>query len=329
MIEIEHLTKEYPSRVAVKDLTFSVKKGEILGFLGPNGAGKTTTMRMLTGYLPPTSGRASVAGFDVFAQSLEARRHIGYLPENVPLYTDMTVKGYLKFHGKIRGLADRALAARLDYVIQATHIEDRRDQLIQKLSKGYRQRVGLAQALIHNPDVLILDEPTVGLDPRQIIEVRELIKGLGGDHTIILSTHILPEVSVTANRVVIINNGQIVATDTPTNLTHRLQGEQSVKAVVRGPAEAIRQQIGKLPRVRRVETGPAGDGLVSLVVTGAEGADVREDVARAVVRGNWGLLELSAASMSLEEIYLKLTTDEEPEVADASAEDAPVEAAAR
>lgn len=328
MIEIEHLTKEYPNRVAVKDLTFRVAKGEILGFLGPNGAGKTTTMRMLTGYLPPTSGRASVAGFDIFTQSLEARRHIGYLPENVPLYTDMTVQSYLKFQGKIRGLSGKALASRLDYVLQATHIEDRRDQLIQKLSKGYRQRVGLAQALIHNPDVLILDEPTVGLDPRQIIEVRELIKGLGGDHTIILSTHILPEVSVTANRVVIINNGQIVATDTPENLTHHLQGGQTVKVVVRGPAEAVRQQIGKLPKVRRVDSARSGDGLVSLTVTGAEGADVREDVARTVVRGNWGLLELSAASMSLEEIYLKLTTEEEP-AAEAAAEDAPVEAAAR
>jgi len=317
VIEIEHLTKEYPNRVAVKDLSLHVEKGEILGLLGPNGAGKTTTMRMLTGYMPPTSGTARIAGFDVFTQSIQSRQHIGYLPENVPLYTDMTVKSYLKFQGRLRGLGGKKLASRIDYVVQATHIEDRQHQIIQKLSKGYRQRVGLAQAMLHDPDVLILDEPTVGLDPRQIIEVRELIKSLGGGHTIILSTHILPEVSVTASRVVIINQGQIVAIDTPENLTHRLQGGQAVKIVVRGPHRDIYDRVHGMPRVRRVEGEELPNGLTQLHVEGAEGADLREDLARMIVQRKWGLLELAPVSLSLEEVYLRLTTtDSEHQVAD-------------
>ncbi len=317
MIEIEQLTKEYPGRTAVKDLTLKVEKGEILGFLGPNGAGKTTTMRMLTGYMPATSGTARVAGFDVFRQSIQARRHIGYLPENVPLYLDMTVRSYLKFQGRIRGLGGKKLAARAEAVMAATHIEDRADMIIQKLSKGYRQRVGLAQALLAEPDVLILDEPTVGLDPRQIIEVRELIKSLGGEHTIILSTHILPEVSVTATRVVIIDNGQIVATDTPENLTHRLKGGQAVKMTVRGPVTEIVSRLQGVAGVRHVEGNTLPNGLASIRVESGNNTDMREDLARFIVRRNWGLLELTPVSLSLEDIYLALTTSDSAEPSEA------------
>ena len=217
MIDVQHVTKDYATHRAVADVTFKVDKGEVLGFLGPNGAGKTTTMRIITGYMPPTSGTVTVADFDVFKHSVEARRRIGYLPESVPLYPEMSVRGYLDFMAKLKGVPRKERKAQVEHVMQATRTDDRADQLIGKLSRGYRQRVGLAQALLGTPDVLILDEPTVGLDPRQITEVRQLIKGFGREHTVILSTHILPEVSMICSRVLIVNGGQVVAEETPEN----------------------------------------------------------------------------------------------------------------
>ncbi len=228
MIEVQHLTKQYGRVTAVNDISFRVERGEILGFLGPNGAGKTTTMRILTGYMPATDGKAVVAGFDVFDQPIEAKRRTGYLPETPPLYPDMTVKEYLDFVAKIKGVPPDGRRDRIRQVMERVRIAEMADRMCSKLSKGYRQRVGLAQAIIHNPDVLILDEPTAGLDPKQIIETRNLIKELAGDHTIVLSTHILPEVSQTCERVVIINKGRVVAEDTPQNLTARLRGSETL-----------------------------------------------------------------------------------------------------
>ena len=249
MIEVQHLTKRYGRVTAVDDVSFRVERGEILGFLGPNGAGKTTTMRILTGYMPATEGKAIVAGFDVFDQPIEAKRRTGYLPETPPLYPDMTVSEYLDFVAKIKGVPAGDRRTRIQYVMERTRIADMADRLCGKLSKGYKQRVGLAQALIHNPDVLILDEPTAGLDPKQIIETRELIKELAGDHTIILSTHILPEVAQTCQRVVIINKGTVVAVDTPDNLTARLRGSETMYVQVdAGGADAA---AALQPRRRR------------------------------------------------------------------------------
>ena len=264
MIEVEHLTKRYGHIVAVDDISFQVKKGEILGFLGPNGAGKTTTMRVLTGYIPATEGRAVVAGYDVFEKPIEAKRRTGYLPETPPLYPDMTVREYLHFVAKIKGVAPRERTARVEQVMSRAWVSDMAGRACGKLSKGYKQRVGLAQALIHNPDVLILDEPTAGLDPKQIIETRRLIKELAGDHTIILSTHILPEVSQTCERVVIINKGKVVAVDTPANLTRRLRGSETMFVHVDGEraaeaATALRTRAWR--RTGRAERRPARGGI--------------------------------------------------------------------
>ena len=253
MIEVQNLTKRYGPFTAVDDVSFRVERGEILGFLGPNGAGKTTTMRVLTGYMPATDGKAIVAGYDVFAQPLEAKRRTGYLPETPPLYPDMTVREYLTFVARIKAgpLARAERAARVESVMRKTHIDDMATRMCGKLSKGYKQRVGLAQALIHDPEVLILDEPTAGLDPKQIMETRRIIRGLAGSHTIILSTHILPEVAQTCQRVVIINKGRVVAVDTPENLTHQLKGSASVYVQVQGPASAV-DALQAIPGVRRV-----------------------------------------------------------------------------
>ncbi|HEY3081370.1 MAG TPA: ATP-binding cassette domain-containing protein [Chloroflexota bacterium] len=313
MIEVHSLTKRYGEKLAIQDVTFDVQPGEILGFLGPNGAGKSTTMRILAGYMPATAGRATIAGHDVFDESLEARRRIGYLPESVPLYTEMRVRDYLGFMAEIRGVPRAQRRQRVDYAIEASRVVDRADWIIAKLSKGYRQRVGLAQAIVHNPPVLILDEPTVGLDPRQIIETRNLIRGLGGEHTIILSTHILPEVSATCNRVVIISNGRVVAEDTPDNLTRRLQGSERIELEVAGPVERVRTKLRALPNVLNVEPGPgAPDGRSRLFVDCAVGSDVRADLAAAVVKGGWALYQLRNVGMSLEEVFLQLTTQEAP-----------------
>jgi gliding motility-associated transport system ATP-binding protein len=304
MIEVENLTKRYGRQTAVDGISFRVHKGEILGFLGPNGAGKTTTMRILTCYLPPTEGTARVAGYDVFEQPLEVKRRVGYTPEIPPLYPDMDVGSFLDFCAKIKGVAARERKARIADVMEKTRISDVRGTLIGKLSKGYRQRVGLAQAILHNPPVLILDEPTAGLDPKQILETRQLIKGLGGEHTIVLSTHILPEVSMTCGRVVIINKGRVVAEDTPENLTHRLQGAASVRLEVKGDDEGLEATLSSVPGVKVVRHPRPG----VYEVDGESSRDVRAELARAVIARGLDLLSLQQSGMSLEEIFLHLTT---------------------
>ena len=311
MIEVQELTKTYGPVTAVDHVSFTVNKGEILGFLGPNGAGKTTTMRILTGFMPATSGTAKISGFDVFNDSLEVRRHIGYLPENPPLYLDMSVAGYLDFVARIKNVPAEKRAQRVDESLEKTNLTDKRNELIKRLSRGYKQRVGLAQALVHDPDVIILDEPTVGLDPKQIIEVRHLIKGLAGSHTIILSTHILPEVSMTCDRVVIINKGKIAAVDTPQNLTSQLKGGQKVRLEVLAPEQQLKGALAQVSGVTRVqvESASAG-GRVTVTVEAAEGQDVRSAVAAKVVQQGWPLTELRGVGMSLEDIFLELTTDD-------------------
>ncbi len=303
MIQVENLTKFYGDLPAIQDVSFAVQQGEILGFLGPNGAGKTTIMRILTGYMPPSSGRASVAGFDLFQQSLEARRHVGYMPEAVPLYPEMRVRAYLSFVAQLRRVAEPA--ACIDGVMARTGLTDRAESIIGTLSKGYRQRVGLAQALVHDPDVLVLDEPTIGLDPKQIIEVRELIRGLGGRRTVILSTHILPEVSQVCSRVLIIHRGRIVAEDTPERLTARLRGVEQVSLRLEGPNADALATLAAMEGMRHVE--PAGDGRYELAFE--PGYDLRADVAEAVVRAGWRLLELSPHDVSLEKVFLNFTTE--------------------
>jgi ABC-2 type transport system ATP-binding protein len=309
VIEVEHLTKRYGPVTAVHDVSFQVGKGEILGFLGPNGAGKTTTMRVLTGYMPATEGRVRVGGHDVFEQAVEAKRRIGYLPETPPLYPDMTVREYLHFVSKIKGVPAAERKARVDQVMARTWVSDMANRACGKLSKGYRQRVGLAQAIIHNPDVLVLDEPTAGLDPKQIIETRRLIKELAGDHTIILSTHILPEVSQTCDRVVIINKGRVVAEDTPANLTRRLRGSETIFIQVDAARAAdAAAALAAVPGVVRV--APADNTPGAFEVDSESGRDVRRELARAAVLGGHDLIELRPLRVSLEEIFLSLTTEE-------------------
>ena len=310
MVEVQHVTKRYGSFTAVDDLSFEVEPGEILGFLGPNGAGKTTTMRILTGYLPATEGRARVGGFDVFDQPIEAKRRTGYLPETPPLYPEMTVGEYLHFVARINGIAAGDRAAQVGAAMLRTSITDMGERYCGNLSKGYRQRVGLAQALLHNPEVLILDEPTAGLDPRQIIETRRLITELAGDHTIILSTHILPEVSQTCQRVVIINRGKVVAVDSPDNLTARLQGSQSLYLQVDSGGGDPAATLREVPGVAGVSPADQRDGVSGFQIEIAPGHDVRREVSRTVVTNGWGLLELRAQQMSLEDIFLQLTTEE-------------------
>ncbi len=314
MIEVDHLSKRFGSVRAIEDVSFTVEKGEILGFLGPNGAGKTTTMRILTCFLPATEGTARVAGFDIFQNPMEVKRRIGYLPENPPLYTEMSVDGYLDFVARIKGVNPKDRKKKIGEVKEKVSIQEYSNTLIKNLSKGYKQRVGLAQALIHDPEVLILDEPTIGLDPNQIQEVRHLIKSLAGNHTIILSTHILPEVSMTCQRVVIINNGRIVAMDTPENLTRQMQGSERIFLEVKGPESTVKEKLREIDGVLQV---------VSLPREGESGAafhfeleadlkkDVRSRIARKVVESGFDLLELRTQVMSLEEVFLKLTTKEE------------------
>jgi ABC-2 type transport system ATP-binding protein len=308
MIEVENLTKRYGRTTAVDGVSFRVQKGEILGFLGPNGAGKTTTMRILTCYLPPTEGTARVAGYDVFEAPMEVKRRVGYIPETPPLYPDMDVDGFLDFCAKIKGVPGASRKARINEAVEKTRIGDVRGKLIGRLSKGYRQRVGLAQAILANPDVLILDEPTAGLDPKQIIETRELIKSLGGDHTIVLSTHILPEVSMTCGRVVIINKGKVVAEDTPENLTRRLRGAGALRIDVRGEASPAAEAVRAVPGVISVRTRSEAAGVTTLEVEAESGRDVRAEIARAVVSRGLDLVALQQVGMSLEEIFLHLTT---------------------
>jgi ABC-2 type transport system ATP-binding protein len=292
----------------VDGVSFKVEKGEILGFLGPNGAGKTTTMRILTCYLPPTEGSARVAGHDVFSQPMEVKKRVGYLPETPPLYPDMTVGDYLDFCAKIKGVAGGERKTRVADAVEKCRVGDVRDTLIAKLSKGYRQRVGLAQAILHNPDVLILDEPTAGLGPKQIIETRDLIRGLGGSHTVILSTHILPEVSMTCGRVVIINKGRVVAEDTPDNLTRRLKGAGTTRVEVRGDEAQVLEAVRAVPGVVAAHARGVRDGIAAFDVEAEAGRDVRAELAAAVVSKGLGLVGLSQLGMSLEEIFLHLTT---------------------
>jgi ABC-2 type transport system ATP-binding protein len=310
VIEVRQVTKRYGPFTAVDGVSFTVERGEILGFLGPNGAGKTTTMRVLTGYMPPTEGQAIVAGYDVFAQPIEAKRRTGYLPETPPLYPDMTVRDYLTFVAKIRGVSRGDRNDRVNYAMGRTRIADMADRHCAKLSKGYRQRVGLAQALLHNPDVLILDEPTAGLDPKQIIETRQLIKELAGDHTVVLSTHILPEVSQTCHRVVIINRGKVVAVDTPANLTARLQGSEAMYVQVDAMGADAAPALAAIDGVTKVTPADSTGAAAAYEVSSEAGRDVRRELAAAVVARGWGLLELRPMRMSLEEIFLHLTTEE-------------------
>jgi ABC-2 type transport system ATP-binding protein len=310
LIEVQDLTKAFGSVTAVDHVSFTVNKGEILGFLGPNGAGKTTTMRILTGFMPATSGTARVAGFDVFSDSLEVRRRIGYLPENPPVYPEMTVEAYLDFVARIKGVPPEKRASRITDALEKTSLVEKRTELIKRLSRGYKQRVGLAQALVHDPDVIILDEPTVGLDPKQIIEVRHLIKSLAGSHTIILSTHILPEVSMTCDRVVIINKGKIAAVDTPQNLTTRLKGGQRIRVDVQAPEKPLQEALAQISGANRVQTESVAGGHVVATVESAPGQDLRSQIAAKVMEKGWPLYELRGVSLSLEEIFLELTTDD-------------------
>jgi ABC-2 type transport system ATP-binding protein len=313
MIEVEGLTKRYGRHTAVDGISFKVQKGEILGFLGPNGAGKTTTMRILSCYLPPTDGTARVGGYDVFENPMEVKKRVGYLPETPPLYPDMDVLSYLDFVAKVKGVAPKERKGKIDDAVEKCRVGDVRKKLIGRLSKGYRQRVGLAQAILHNPDVLIMDEPTAGLDPKQIIETRDLIKGLGGDHTIILSTHILPEVSMTCGRVVIINKGRVVAEDTPDNLTHRLKGAGALRVEVRGGPGPVFDVIRAIPGVTAVRQKDGTSDVVAFEVEAESGKDVRSDLARSIVQKGFDLLGLSQVGMSLEEIFLHLTTTDAAE----------------
>ena len=313
MITVENLTKRYPAKTAIEGVSFKVEKGEILGFLGPNGAGKTTTMRIVTGFMPASDGTVTVDGFDVFEHPIDVRRRIGYLPENPPLYLEMSVTGYLRFVAKIKGVPKDKLDSEVKRVMDRVSITDVRERIIAKLSKGYKQRVGLAQALLNDPPVLILDEPTIGLDPKQIHEVRELIKALAGNHTVVLSTHILPEVEQTCHRVVIIDRGKIVAVDTPQNLRFQLQGAERVFMEIQGPASEIKSKLKAMPGVIDVQAVGSSDGRTRFQIEGELRKDIRGDLARTVVQNGWGLYELQSASMSLEDIFLKLTTAEERE----------------
>lgn len=310
-IEVENLTKFYGKSRGITDVTFSLEKGEIVGFLGPNGSGKTTTMRILTCFFPPTSGTAKVCGYDVISQPLEVKRRIGYLPETVPLYLDMPVTSYLGFFADVKGVAKKRKKTVLSDVIERCGLTDVSHRLIGKLSKGYRQRVGIAQALLNDPDVLILDEPTIGLDPKQIIEIRNLVKSLGGRQSIILSTHILPEVSMTCDRVLIIHEGRIIAVDTPQNLMKRIQETPQVLVVTDGPADSVLKALQSVDGVRDVRVAVSGDnGFSSYIVDTQESATVISELARKVYDNNWMLKEIRHADMSLEEIFINLVTSE-------------------
>ena len=312
MVEVQDLTKYYGDFPAIEDVSFEVKKGEILGFLGPNGAGKTTTMRIITGFMPPTSGTAKVAGYDVIDKSLEARKYVGYLPETVPLYTDMTVEGYLSFMGTLKGMHPKRIKARTGEVIGICRLGDYRKTIIGKLSKGFRQRVGIAQAVLHEPQVLVLDEPTIGIDPIQVVETRKLIKDLGSEHTVILSSHILPEVSMLCERVLIINEGQIMAEDSPKNLAERLQGVERVQVEIKGPEPEVTKALKSMRGVVNVTNSADGDPGV-YTVEAKRGLDLRGTISKVVISNGWSLLTIHLVGMSLEEIFLKLTTKEELE----------------
>lgn len=310
MIQVEGLSKKYARHVAVNNISFNVNKGDIIGFLGPNGAGKTTTMRMLTCFLPPSEGRATVAGFDVFEKPFEVKKRIGYLPENPPVYPEMSVQDYLMFVARLKNVPSSEVKSRTEQVMQRCSVADVSTKLISKLSKGYRQRVGLAQAIIHNPDVLILDEPTSGLDPKQITETRDLIKSLAGEHTIILSTHILPEVEAICEKVIIINRGRLVATDSVERLKSRgVSNAIQVQVDTDGQADqaTVRQKLEQVSGVSKVLERPGASGRLAFEVESLPDRNSRGDIARAVVHAGWNLLELKSTSLTLEEAYLQIT----------------------
>lgn len=312
MIEVAHLTKHYPGRVAVDDVSFRVNPGEIVGFLGPNGAGKSTTMRILTGYLPATGGTVRVAGYDVAAESIEVRRRIGYLPESCPLYGEMRVDEYLRFRARLKGVPHSKLKARLAEVKERCGIADVGGRIIGHLSKGYRQRVGLAESLVHDPELLILDEPTIGLDPHQIRLVRSLITSLAERHTILLSTHILSEVEMTCRRVLIINKGRIVASDTPDRLRRRMEGEAAVTAEIRGPQAEVESSLRALPGVSELMTEGTGS-WIRYTLRAPRDQDTRAAIFEAVSARGWSLRELHQEAATLEDIFVNLTKSDEAE----------------
>ena len=310
VIQASDVTHYYGPYPAIQDVSFSVRKGEVLGFLGPNGAGKTTTMRILTGFLPPSRGKVSLEGFDVVEKSLEVRRRVGYLPETVPLYTEMTVTSYLKYMGTLRAMSPARIKVRLDEVIGVCRLGDYRKTQIGKLSKGFRQRVGIAQAIIHEPEVLVLDEPTIGIDPIQVVETRNLIQELGRDQTVVLSSHILPEVSMICERVLIIHEGRIVAEDTPKNLAQGLQGVDRLEVEIGGPAAQVLPALRAIPGVEEVSHRNV-QGRQAYVVQAQPGRDLRDEISRVVISNGWSLRSLQMVGMSLEEIFLRLTTQED------------------
>ena len=309
IIEADNLTHYYGPQPAIENVDFKVKRGEILGFLGPNGAGKTTTMRILTGYMPPTRGNVEIDGMDIVKDSLECRKKIGYLPETVPLHTDMTVKNYLTFMGSLRGMSRRSINDQINNVIEICRLQDYYKTIVGKLSKGYRQRVGIAQAILHEPEILVMDEPTIGIDPIQVVETRRLIQDIGKQQTVVLSSHILPEVSMVCGRVLIINQGQIVAEDTPDNLATRLQATQQILVEISTTSKKIQPILENIEGVTDVRRRRNTDNI-TLEITVADGYDVRDEISKIIIENDCSLLSMQLNSMSLEQIFLKLTTTE-------------------
>ncbi len=312
MIELNNITKYYGNFPAVTDISFKIDKGEIVGLLGPNGAGKSTTMKMITGYMPPTSGELSIDNYDIVQQSIEARKKIGYLPETVPLYTDMTVYSYIEFMGKLRGINSKTIKNKVNNVVEICKLGDYRNSLISKLSKGYRQRVGIAQAIIHEPEVLILDEPTIGIDPNQVVETRQLIKNLSGEHTLVLSSHILPEVSTICERVLIINEGEIAASDTIENLSSLVSGTSTIEIDIIGSPQSVQTEIEKIDGVKAIDlwVKKSTNEFTTFSIETDISKDIRSEISKTIINNNWELLRLEAMGMSLEDIFLKITTTE-------------------
>jgi ABC-2 type transport system ATP-binding protein len=312
LIELKNITKYYGNFPAVTDISFKINRGEIVGLLGPNGAGKSTTMKMITGFMPPSSGELTIDGYDIVHESIEARKKIGYLPETVPLYTDMTVYSYIEYMGKLRGLNNKNIKSKADHVIEVCKLGDYKNSLISKLSKGFRQRVGIAQAIIHEPEVLILDEPTIGIDPNQVVETRQLIRNLSGEHTLVLSSHILPEVSSICERVLIINEGEIAASDTIENLSSLVAGKSKMEVDIIGSPESIKTKLEKIEGVRSIDlwVKKSSNEYTTFSIESDISVDIRAEVSKTIVENKWGLLRLESMGMSLEDIFLKITTSE-------------------
>jgi ABC-2 type transport system ATP-binding protein len=307
MIQVEHLTKRYAGFTAVRDISFHVARGEIVGFLGPNGAGKSTTMRMITGYLPPTSGRACIAGFDIFTDSIQARQHLGYLPESTPLYHDMRVNEYLRYRASLKGVPSSKLRERVGDVLDLCNLQEKERAIIGTLSKGQRQRVGIADALVHDPALLILDEPTIGLDPNQIRQVRDLIKNLATRRTVLISTHILPEVEMMCSRVVVIHKGRIRASDTPENLLNNHRSVGSIRVEIQSPLGAAREMLSKLSGIKEVKEEPVPGGATALLIRTDAGADLSSEIYRLAREQHWDLRELVRKKPTLEDVFVDLT----------------------